>query len=112
MALSNRAKLGIAIAVAVVAGLEFVWLALLLLLLAVFLIAWDKHLNLPSHLLRACQAAKPSSGHWKNGYSRKDSIPCLRRRRLRQTSASKIPIWRSMFEMDQLMSALFLLALL
>jgi hypothetical protein len=42
MALSNRAKLGIAIAVAVVAGLEFVWLALLLLLLAVFLIAWGQ----------------------------------------------------------------------
>ncbi len=42
MVLSNRAKLGIFIAVSVVAGLMFVWLAVLLLLLAAFLIAWGQ----------------------------------------------------------------------
>jgi hypothetical protein len=42
MVLSNRAKLGIIIAVSVIAGLMFIWLALLLLLLAVFLIAWGQ----------------------------------------------------------------------
>jgi Mn2+/Fe2+ NRAMP family transporter len=39
MALSNRTKLGITIAISVIAGLAFVWLAVLLLVLAVFLIA-------------------------------------------------------------------------
>ena len=42
MVFSNRAKLGIIIAVSVFAGLMFVWLAVLLLLLAVFLIAWGQ----------------------------------------------------------------------
>ncbi len=42
MALSNRAKLGIIIAVSVFAGLMFVWLAVLLLLFAAFLIAWGQ----------------------------------------------------------------------
>jgi hypothetical protein len=42
MALSNRAKLGIIIAVSVIAGLMFAWLALLLSLLAAFLIAWGQ----------------------------------------------------------------------
>jgi hypothetical protein len=42
LALANRTKLGIIIAVSVVAGLAFVWLALLLLLLAAFLIAWGQ----------------------------------------------------------------------
>jgi len=42
MALANRTKLGIIIAVSGVAGLAFVWLALLLLLLAAFLIAWGQ----------------------------------------------------------------------
>ncbi len=42
MALSGRTKLGIAIAVSVVAGLASVLLAVLLLVLAVFLIAWGQ----------------------------------------------------------------------
>ena len=42
MALSNKTKLGITVAVSVIAGLAFVWLAVLLLLLAVFLIAWGQ----------------------------------------------------------------------
>jgi hypothetical protein len=42
MALNNRTKLGITIAVAVIAGLAFVWLAMLLLMLAVFLIVWGE----------------------------------------------------------------------
>ena len=42
MALSSRTNLGIIIAVSVVAGLAFIWLALLLLLLAAFLIAWGQ----------------------------------------------------------------------
>jgi hypothetical protein len=42
MALNNRTKLGITIAVAVLAGLTSVWIALLLLILAVFLIAWGQ----------------------------------------------------------------------
>lgn len=42
MALSNRAKLGIIISVSVFAGLMFVWLAVLLLLFAAFLIAWGQ----------------------------------------------------------------------
>jgi len=42
MALSGRTKLGIALAVAVIAGLTSVWIALLLLILAVFLIAWGQ----------------------------------------------------------------------
>ena len=42
MALANRTKLGIIIAVSVVAGLAFVWLALLLLLQAAILIAWGQ----------------------------------------------------------------------
>jgi hypothetical protein len=42
MALSNRTKLGITIAISVIAGLAFVWLAVLLLVLAVFLIAWGQ----------------------------------------------------------------------
>lgn len=42
MALSGRTKLGINIAVAVIAGLASVLLALLLLALAVFLIVWGQ----------------------------------------------------------------------
>jgi hypothetical protein len=42
MALGNRTKLGIIIALSVLAGLTFVWLALLLLLMAAFLIAWGQ----------------------------------------------------------------------
>ena len=42
MAMNNRTKLGITIAVAVLAGLTSVWIALLLLILAVFLIAWGQ----------------------------------------------------------------------
>jgi hypothetical protein len=42
MALSGRTKLGINIAVAVIAGLASVLLAVLLLLLAVFLILWGQ----------------------------------------------------------------------
>ena len=42
MALSNRTKLGIVIAISVIAGLASVWLAMLLLVLAVFLIAWGQ----------------------------------------------------------------------
>jgi hypothetical protein len=42
MVLTNRAKLGIIIAVSVFAGLMFVWLAVLLLLLAAFLITWGQ----------------------------------------------------------------------
>jgi uncharacterized membrane protein len=42
MALNNRTTLGIALAVAVLAGLTSVWLAVLVLVLAVFLIAWGQ----------------------------------------------------------------------
>jgi len=42
MALSNRTKLGITVAVAVLVGLTSVSLAVLLLVLAVFLIAWGQ----------------------------------------------------------------------
>jgi hypothetical protein len=42
MTLSGRAKLGIIIAVAVTAGLLSVWLAMLLFLLAMFLIVWGQ----------------------------------------------------------------------
>ena len=42
MALSNRTKLGMTIAISVIAGLAFVWLAVLLLVLAAFLIAWGQ----------------------------------------------------------------------
>ncbi|MGO9235091.1 MAG: hypothetical protein ACLP4V_13865 [Methylocella sp.] len=42
MALSGRTKLGIALAVAVIAGLTSVWIAALPLILAVFLIAWGQ----------------------------------------------------------------------
>jgi len=42
MVLSNRTKLGIVIAISVIAGLASVWLAMLLLVLAVFLIAWGQ----------------------------------------------------------------------
>jgi Mn2+/Fe2+ NRAMP family transporter len=42
MALNNRTKLGITIAVAVLAGLTSVWIALLLLVLAALLIAWGQ----------------------------------------------------------------------
>ena len=42
MALSGKTKLGITIAVAVIAGLASVLLSVLLLVLAVFLIAWGQ----------------------------------------------------------------------
>ena len=42
MALNNRTKVGITIAVAVLAGLTSVWIALLLLVLAALLIAWGQ----------------------------------------------------------------------
>ena len=42
MALSNRTKLGIVLAVAVLAGLASVSLAVLLLVLAAFLIVWGQ----------------------------------------------------------------------
>jgi hypothetical protein len=42
MSLSNRTKLGITIAVSVIAGLAFVWLAVLLLFMATFLIIWGQ----------------------------------------------------------------------
>ncbi len=42
MALSGRTKLGIALAVAVIAGLTSVWIAALPLIIAVFLIAWGQ----------------------------------------------------------------------
>jgi hypothetical protein len=42
MALNNRAKLGIIIVVAVLAGLASVWIAVLLLVLAALLIAWGQ----------------------------------------------------------------------
>jgi hypothetical protein len=42
MALSGRTKLGIALAVAVIAGLTSVWIAVLPLIIAVFLIAWGQ----------------------------------------------------------------------
>lgn len=42
MALGSRTKLGIVIAVSVVAGLAFVWLAVILLLAAAFLIVWGQ----------------------------------------------------------------------
>jgi hypothetical protein len=42
MALSGRTKLGVALAVAVIAGLTSVWIAVLPLILAVFLIAWGQ----------------------------------------------------------------------
>ena len=40
MALNKRTKLGITLAIAVLAGLASVWLAVLVLALAAFLIAW------------------------------------------------------------------------
>jgi hypothetical protein len=42
MTLNNRTTFGIALAVAVLAGLTSVWLAVLVLALAVFLIAWGQ----------------------------------------------------------------------
>jgi hypothetical protein len=42
MALSGRTKLGVALAVVVIAGLTSVWIAVLPLILAVFLIAWGQ----------------------------------------------------------------------
>jgi hypothetical protein len=42
MVLSGRTKRGITLVVAVIAGLASVWLAVLLLVLAVFLIAWGQ----------------------------------------------------------------------
>jgi Mn2+/Fe2+ NRAMP family transporter len=42
MALNNRTTFGIALAIAVLAGLTSVWLAVLVLVLAVFLIAWGQ----------------------------------------------------------------------
>ncbi len=42
MALSGRTKLGITLAVAIIAGLSSVLLAMLILALAVFLIVWDQ----------------------------------------------------------------------
>ena len=42
MALNDRTKLGITVAVAVLAGLTSVWLAMLFLVLAVLLIAWGQ----------------------------------------------------------------------
>lgn len=42
MALSNRTKLGVVLAVGVLAGLTFFWLAVLLLTVAAFLIAWGQ----------------------------------------------------------------------
>jgi hypothetical protein len=42
MALSSRTKRGLSLAVAVIAGLTSIWLAVLLLALAVFLIAWGQ----------------------------------------------------------------------
>ena len=42
MTLDNRTKLGIALAVAVLAGLASVWIAVLLLVLAAFLIVWGQ----------------------------------------------------------------------
>jgi len=42
MALNNRTKLGITLAVAVIAGLASVWLAVLVLVLAALLIAWGQ----------------------------------------------------------------------
>jgi hypothetical protein len=43
MAMSNRTKLGAALAVGVIAGRVSLLLALLLLLVAAFLIAWDRN---------------------------------------------------------------------
>ena len=40
MALNNRTKLGVILAVAVLAGLMSAWIAILLLVLAALLIAW------------------------------------------------------------------------
>ncbi len=42
MTLDNRTKLGAIIAVSVIAGLAFVWIAVLLLIVAIFLIAWGQ----------------------------------------------------------------------
>jgi hypothetical protein len=42
MALNNRTTFGIALAIAVLAGLTSVWLAVLVLVLAAFLIAWGQ----------------------------------------------------------------------
>ena len=42
MALSGRTKLGIALAVAIIAGLTSVWIAVLPSIIAVFLIAWGQ----------------------------------------------------------------------
>jgi len=42
MALNSRTKLGITLAIAVLAGLTFVWIAVLLLVLAALLIAWGQ----------------------------------------------------------------------
>ena len=42
MTLNNRTTFGIALAVAVLAGLTSVWLAVLVLVLAVFIIAWGQ----------------------------------------------------------------------
>jgi hypothetical protein len=68
MALSNRTKLGITLAISVVAGLAFFWLAVLLLMLAVFLIAWGQAPERTRHLLKAYLTAIPSSEHWLNGF--------------------------------------------
>ncbi len=68
MALNNRTKLGITIAVAVLAGLTSVWIALLLLILAVFLIAWGQRPSARRHWLRDCRVATPSLMRWLNWF--------------------------------------------
>jgi hypothetical protein len=115
MALSSRTKLGIIIAVSVVAGLAFVWLALLLLLLAAFLIAWGQAPERTEEFVKGLRCGNSIIGALEKWvwFDRNDSASFYARRRLWQMSASKMPILsRSMVEFDQLMSALFLLALL
>jgi hypothetical protein len=64
MALSGRTKLGVALAVAVIAGLTSVWIAVLPLILAVFLIAWGQAPERTEAFVKG--TAIPSSMHWLN----------------------------------------------
>ena len=67
MVLSDRTKRGIIIAVAVLAGLTSVWLAALLLVLVVVLIAWGQQPRMAwRNFLRVCRMAIICSKDWLN----------------------------------------------
>ena len=65
MTLSKRAKLGIALAIAVLAGLTSGLAGMLVLVLAWLLIVWGQAPERRRLLLALCRAAITSSGHWR-----------------------------------------------